>query len=234
VTDVIAHRGAAPAERENTVAAFRRAVELGADGVELDVRPTADGALVVHHDPRLPDGRPIVATDRADLPDHVPDLAAALDACAGVVVNVELKNDPADPDFDPADRLADAVVELLASRPEPADRWLLSSFRRETIDRVRVLAPDLATAYLVTGADAAAIEACRRHGHGTLHPWVGALTAAGVAAAKAAGLVVNTWTCNDAAQARRVAAWGVDGIVTDAPDVIRAALTRPPEPAAPA
>jgi len=227
VTDVIAHRGASRVERENTVAAFRLAVELGADGIELDVRPSADGALVVHHDARLADGRPIIGLARAELPDHVADLGAALDACAGVVVNVELKNDPGEPDFDPTDRLADAVVTLLNARPEPVGRWLLSSFRRATIDRVRSLAPHLATACLVTAADGEAIDACRRYGHGTLHPWVGGLTADDVAAAKAAGLVVNTWTCNDPAEARRVAAWGVDGIVTDVPDVIRAALLEP-------
>ena len=68
MTQVIAHRGASGLEPENTVAAFRRAVALGADGVELDVRRSADGVLVVHHDARLADGRAIVTVPEAELP----------------------------------------------------------------------------------------------------------------------------------------------------------------------
>lgn len=226
MTDVIAHRGASQACTENTVAAFRRAVELGADGIELDVRATADGVLVVHHDALLADGRTIVQTTRADLPEHVPELAEALDACRDVVVNLEIKNDPADPDFDPTDQVATGAVELLGRRSEPRDRWLISSFRIETVDHVRVLASDLATAFL-TGIDVdEAIDVCRQHGHTTWHPWVGAVTQEVIDAAHAAGLRVNTWTCNDAEQAVRLAGWGIDGIVTDVPDVIAAALGR--------
>ena len=68
LTRVIAHRGASAAERENTVAAFARAVAMGADGIELDVRRTADGQPAIHHDPDLPDGRPIASLLAADLP----------------------------------------------------------------------------------------------------------------------------------------------------------------------
>ena len=57
--------------------------------------------------PDLADGRAIVDVDAADLPAHVPDLDAALDACAGMWVNVEIKNDPHEPDFDPTDSIAD-------------------------------------------------------------------------------------------------------------------------------
>lgn len=226
MTDVIAHRGASRAERENTLAAFRRAVELGADGVELDARRTADGALVVHHDALLGDGRAIVATAAADLPPEVPTLTDALDACAPLVVNIELKNSPDDPDFDPEDRLADAVVALLRDRSEPRDRWLLSSFRMATIDRVRARAPDLATAFLTSFPSEDVVADAVAHGHGTLHPWEAMLTAPVVAAASAAGLRVNTWTCNDPERARELARWGVGGIITDVPDEIRTALGR--------
>src|SRR4051812_33810066 len=91
---VIAHRGASKAERENTLGAFRRARAMGADAVELDVRRTVDGVLVVHHDP-LP----------AELTPHVPTLGDALDACTGMWVNVEIKNDPDEPDFDERDTI---------------------------------------------------------------------------------------------------------------------------------
>lgn len=224
MTDVIAHRGASRGARENTIEAFRLAVALGAEAVELDVRRTADGVLVVHHDAVVGDGRAIVETRRADVPDHVPDLGAALDAAAGVVVNIEIKNDKRDPDFDPGDAVADAVVALLGRRDEPVSRWLVSSFRLATVDRLHAQRPDLPTALLSVDAEPSTIARCREHGHGTWHPWIGALSADAVSAARAEGLLVNTWTVNDPDQARRAAEWGVDGIVTDVPDVIRAAL----------
>jgi len=61
VTLVYAHRGASAAEPENTLAAFRAAARMGADGVELDVRRTADGGAAVVHDATLADGRPVAS-----------------------------------------------------------------------------------------------------------------------------------------------------------------------------
>jgi glycerophosphoryl diester phosphodiesterase len=73
---------------ENTLAAFARARRLGADGVELDVRLTADGALAVCHDPNIPGVGRVADLDVHQLPDHVPLLAAALGACVGMTLNV--------------------------------------------------------------------------------------------------------------------------------------------------
>jgi len=115
---VIAHRGACRRAPENTVAAFELARELGSDWVELDVRRTADGALAVHHDAALADGRLIVDLAASDLPPDVPGLGAALDACRGMGVNIEIKNAPVDADFDPDRTLAGDVVALLADRGE--------------------------------------------------------------------------------------------------------------------
>ncbi|HLU41847.1 MAG TPA: glycerophosphodiester phosphodiesterase, partial [Microthrixaceae bacterium] len=72
---VIAHRGASADHRENTIEAFHGAREQGADWVELDVRRSADGALVVHHDPVYADGRTVARVAADDRPDHVPLLA---------------------------------------------------------------------------------------------------------------------------------------------------------------
>jgi glycerophosphoryl diester phosphodiesterase len=86
---VLGHRGAAATHPENTLEAFAGALDAGADGVELDVRRTADGALAVVHDATLPDGRLVAGTDAADLGEAVPLLADALDACREArVVNV--------------------------------------------------------------------------------------------------------------------------------------------------
>jgi glycerophosphoryl diester phosphodiesterase len=218
VTVIIAHRGASAAEPENTLAAFARAAQLGADAVELDVRATADRRLVVHHDPRTGDGAVIVESVAADLPRSIPDLAAALDACDGMFVNIEIKNDPEEPDFDPSDWTARAVCGLLARRGQ-LRRWLISSFRYETIAVCHAVLPGVRTAWLVGGADPATVERAAAGGHDAIHPWVVGLTEDQVRRAHIAGLAVNTWTCDDPDRMRELIAWGIDGICTNVPDV---------------
>lgn len=224
---IIAHRGASAAHVENTVAAFAAAGPLGADGIELDARRTADGAVVVHHDDALPDGRVIVETARADLPAHVPTLAEALDACGDLTVNIEVKNWPDDRDFDPDEMVAAAVVEEVRRRPS-ADRYLISSFHRPTIDRVRAVMPELATAYLHMHIDGpTALAEAVAHGHGALHPWYGWATEEVVAAAHEQGVIVNVWTVDEPEVMAELATRGVDGIVTNVPDVALEVLGPP-------
>jgi glycerophosphoryl diester phosphodiesterase len=226
VTDVIAHRGASRVELGNTVAAFERAVARGADGIELDVRRTADGAVVVHHDAALSDGRVIVHTPRRDLPFYVPTLADALDACKGAWVNIEIKNDPREPDFDPDDPTVDGVLAELRRRGPSEGPWLISSFRLETLDRSHQLAPEVPTGWLVFALDPDTPPMLAARGHAAVHPAVSAVDAGVVERCHAAGLRVNAWTCNDPDWAQELAGWGVDGIVTDVPGVILDAFGR--------
>lgn len=223
----MAHRGASRAERENTLAAFSLAAEMGADAVELDVRRAADGSLVVHHDPHVADGRAIVRTSRVELPAEIPLLDAALDACGGMWVNVEIKNDPNEPDFDPTDDVAVDVAAALFRRNEPR-RFLVSSFRRETIDRFRAVVPDIATAWLTPGVAvddmAATFASLRDAGHAAVHPWFGLVTEPFVTEAHAHGLMVNVWTCDEPSKMSELRAFGVDGICTNVPDVAIATL----------
>jgi glycerophosphoryl diester phosphodiesterase len=223
-TQVIAHRGASRMARENTVEAFRLAGVVGAHAVELDVRRTADGVLVVHHDPMLPDGRLIAGLDAADLPAHIPSLTAALDACTGMWVNVEIKNDPGEGDFDPTDSIADHTVALLQARAED-DRWVISSFRLETVDRCRALAPAIRTAWLTYTISDGVVGTIAERGHAAWHPWVGNLTRALIDEAHASGLQVNTWTCDDPERMGELVSWGIDGICTNLPDVALSVLT---------
>lgn len=222
MTDVIAHRGASRLARENTIEAFELAVKVGADAVELDVRRTADGVLVVHHDAIVNDGRVIAETTWQDLPAYVPTLGDALDACAGVWVNIEIKNNEQEPDFDPADRAAVDVLATLAERG--SGRWLLSSFRLRTVDRCRLLDPSVPTAWLTLDLSPEVVEQAAARGHTAVHPWEPTVTADQVERCHEAGLLVNTWTCNDPERFRALVAAGVDGVVTDVPDVMLAAL----------
>ena len=223
---VIAHRGASAVAPENTIEAFQLAKALGADWVELDARRTADGAVIVHHDGQLADGRVIVDLDRSDLPAHVCDLTAALDACAGMAVNIEIKNWPGDQDFDDTFAVAEFVVAEVGRRASHGE-VLVSSFHQPTIDRVHQLDPEIPTAFLHHFEDrsweelAAAIAA---DGHVALHPWDGVVDQELMAAAKAHALDVNVWTVDDPDRMATLVALGVDGICTNVPDVARSVV----------
>jgi glycerophosphoryl diester phosphodiesterase len=226
---VIAHRGASAAAPENTLEAFGLAGELGADWVEFDARRTADGVVVVHHDAHLADGRAIVELARRELPDHVCELTEALDACAGLSVNIEIKNWPGDIDFDPDDAVARFVVEEVARRDVRA-AVLVSCFHQPTIDRVHELDPAVPTAYLHHVDDrswtelAAAVAAA---GHVALHPWDHVVDSSYLAAAVAHGLEVNVWTVDDPDRMAALVALGVDGLCTNVPDVARSVVGPP-------
>jgi glycerophosphoryl diester phosphodiesterase len=225
---VLGHRGASAAAPENTLAAFERARELGADGVELDVRRTADDVLVVHHDPEV-DGFGVIArASFADLRAQHPSvatLAEALDACAGMLVNAEIKCLPWEPDPDTDGRVARATVDAIVATGTNA---VISSFDLDAVDRVRSFGAGIETGWLTHGqeVDAAARRAAE-HGHEWVNPdFRAALTAGadGIAAAHRAGVRVSVWTVDDPEEARALAAAGVDIIITNAPDVIASAL----------
>lgn len=224
VTNVIGHRGAPRLARENTIESFRAAVSAGATGIELDARRTADGVLVVHHDAHL-DGVPLIERRADELPGWLPTLSAALDACEGAFVNVEIKNDPAEPDFDADETVAVDVIAELSRRSKPASAWLISSFRIETVDRCRTENPAIPTAWItVNPVGAQDIDSLVATGHQAVHPWVPTVDRALVERCHAAGLQVNTWTCNDVERVIELDAWGIDGICTDVPDVVVATL----------
>ena len=229
---VLAHRGARTVAPENTIEAFTVALAQGADGVELDVHRTADGGLVVHHDADAPGLGVLAELDLAEIRGsrpEIPTLVEVLDSCRGALVNVEVKNMPGDADYDDSHVVARLVVELLESRGFEDD-VLVSSFNLASIDRVRELAPTVPTGLLsMFGVDPFdALELCVARGHGALHPFIGILPA-GAATAVAGrahdlGLRVNVWTVNDGDEIARLAAAGIDGIMTDVPDLARASL----------
>jgi glycerophosphoryl diester phosphodiesterase len=231
---ILAHRGASGTAPENTLEAFREAMAQGADGVELDVHRSADGVLVVHHDAAAP-GIGVLAEHpaaeiRATLP-SVPTLEEALDACAGMLVNVEVKNLPGDADYDPDEYVAAAVVKLVEAR-DRRDDVLVSSFNLASIERVHELDDAVPTAFLtLVGFDPLdGVTVAAERGHAAVHPDVRSLVGpvAGATANRAhdLGLAVNVWTVNLPEEVRRLAAAGVDAVITDVPEVARAALAK--------
>ena len=220
----MAHRGASKAAPANTLAAFRLARDMGAHAVELDVRQCASGELVVHHDPQIADGRIIIHLTKSQLPEHIPTLDEALDACGDMWVDVEVKNYYTEPDYDANDTRTLAVLDLLRRRVAvhgDVNRYLLSCFRRKTVDRAHEEWSALPTAWLtVNVSDAASLARdLRESGHAAVHPEVSRVTKELIDVFHAEGVRVNTWTCDDPARMRDLIAWGIDGICTNVPDV---------------
>lgn len=238
VTQVIAHRGASHAEPENTLAAFLRAVEMGADAIELDVRCTGDGTLIVHHDAVTPQGQIIACTARRDLDAEIPELGDALVACAGVAVNVEIKPPELAPRSGPAnpavgggadvvggavgayglEYVVDETISVLEGFGG-GPRWMVSSFSREAVARVGRHHLAMRTALLCDTVDVEDIDAAAEQGCWGINPGDSAVTAAFVRAAHLAGLAVNVWTVDDPRRLEELMGWGVDGIFTNVPDL---------------
>jgi glycerophosphoryl diester phosphodiesterase len=217
VTEVFAHRGLHQVERENTVAAFLAARAAGAHGVELDVRLSADGALVIHHDPLI-GGRPVSQTPWREMPDYVPSLAGAMGACASMSVNVEIKNSLGEPGYDPTGALATRVVEVL-HEGSWAERCVVSSFDLATCRRVVEVDPGLLVGLLVEpGCDLAdALARAAEAGCRALHPYVADVDAAAVAHARELGLALNVWTVNERHDLEAMIGLEVACVITDDP-----------------
>ncbi len=219
---VVAHRGASVGRRENTVEAFEEAAAQGADWVEMDVRLSADGVLIVHHDAHFDDGRLVRETPADEVPDYVPNLAEAFEACGGMGVNVEVKNLPGDPDHDASDQVCAAVAGLVAAY-RPADELLVSSFDISAVDRIRGTDPTLPTGWLVVerhGTDLA-LDRVVAHGHSSVNPWDELVDESMVVAAHQRGLRMVVWTVDDPGRISQLADWGVDGIITNRPELAR-------------
>jgi glycerophosphoryl diester phosphodiesterase len=221
---IFAHRGDRVAERENTIAAFRSAAEAGAAGVELDVRRTADGHLVVHHDAVIGGLGAICEIELSHLRRNapwLPTLTEAVAACTDIWVNVEVKNHPDDIDWDPDREVADMLGDVIEQTG-----IIVSSFDWETV--AATSAVGWPSAYLVDSGLEAAIARAGDAGIRAVNPradLVDSPTGAElVAAAAADGLWLMTWTVNDEDQGRRLRDLGVQVIFTDDPRRMTAAL----------
>jgi len=219
---VIAHRGASGYEYENSLAAFRRAVMLDADGVELDVHASRDGRLVVHHDPALPGLGPISGLDLAAIRETrlpngepVPLLAEVLDLVGDRDVWVEVK--ALAPAWDTA------LLATLDQGPAP-HRYAVHSFDHRLVARLGQIRPGLRRGVLLSAYLADTVSAMQAVGATTLWQEWHLIDEDLVRTVHAAGLGIVAWTVNELADLRRLAQLGVDGLCGNYPDRIRVAI----------
>ncbi len=230
----IAHRGASAVAPENTLAAFHKALELGADGIELDVRLCADGTPVVIHNPSVDattDGSGSVAqmTLRelkqldagawfapAFAGERIPTLEETLAAVGGrLLVNIELKGKAI-----LGRRLVRATVDLI-ERYCLAERVLVSSFNPLLLHRVQRIAPKIATGLLYLWAFLPGVaQRVAPQPYTALHPSVGILTQDHRDWIRRHPYRIHVWTVDEPTEMRRLIEWGVGGIITNTPDVL--------------
>ena len=222
---VFAHRGGSKIGPENTSAAFDRGLLAGADGLELDVHLSRDRIVVVHHDATLDRATratgPLVDRTASELaPLDVPTLREVLARYADIGIIIELK------EAGPA--LARAVVDEVR-RAGAVHRVCLGSFSRSALRAARAMAPDIAT----SGARFEVRMALYRSWCGIAPGRVPyqafqvpetsgstrVVSPRFVEFAHKAGIAVQVWTVDELEDIRRLLDWGVDGIISDRPDV---------------
>ncbi|MBM3533266.1 MAG: glycerophosphodiester phosphodiesterase [Alphaproteobacteria bacterium] len=233
---VAGHRGAKLRAPENTLAGFHAAKRLGAGWVELDAKLTRDGVPIVIHDQTLERttdgaGRVESATlaeigrldagkwfSREFAGEKVPTLADALKAIAaeGMGVNVEIKPCPGR-EHETAEASIAVIREVWpSSLPAP----IVSSFRRASLEKAKMVAPELPRGLLIEARETGWRETAEGLGCKAIHPEWSALDTEWVAEIHRSGFACVTWTVNDPQAAKRLLGWGVDCIITDAPDLI--------------
>lgn len=241
MTLVIAHRGASAYAPENTMPAFELAVQMRADMLELDVQRSADGVLVCFHD--LTTERwnrrkqPVSGYDFADLQSldiGGARIAPLAEVCGlarerGVQLNIELKQHGIAAD-----------VARLVQAERVAEQVLISSFSTLALSEMEQAAPQLPRAYLmgtrtlrpvVRFRESWPFQALRRANCVAWHPvHLLPLLRRTVPRVRRAGYKVNVWTVNEIDIMQQLIAIGVDGIITDVPDVLRRVLEEPRAP----
>jgi glycerophosphoryl diester phosphodiesterase len=220
----IAHRGASGYAPENTILAFKKALDLGCEGIEIDVRATSDGKAVVMHDEQLDRttfGRGLVKHHtlaqlqqirNKNANECIPSLLETLQTINGAChLNIEIKEPEA---------VADVLLSIKESAGwKPGQIWI-SAFNWEILLDIKNQFPNLNLGVLTESNLPKAIEFAKKHNLFAVHPYHGLLNKHRCAALQSAGIRIFAWTVNDKAIINEMLHLGVDGIISDFPDKI--------------
>ncbi|MBE3598536.1 MAG: glycerophosphodiester phosphodiesterase [Limnochordaceae bacterium] len=229
---ILAHRGFSARAPENTLVAFRMALEAGADGIELDVQLSRDGVPVVIHDERVDrttDGKGWVKDFTLDqlrafdaggwfgeafAGERIPTLDEVLEVAGpgSRLINVELKSGLVQ-----YPGLEHKVIAAL-ERAGALEKSVLSSFNHFSLRTVKALRPQARTGVLYMEGLVDPWAYARLVPADAIHPPRYAVLPELVEGAHRAGVAVHVWTVDERAELRRMADWGVDAIITNRPD----------------
>lgn len=237
---VLAHRGFSGNYPENTMRAFRKAIEAGADGIELDIHESRDGQLVIIHDENLVrttgiDGivsdftlaeltRTRASRTKSDAFDTpIPSFEEFCEFASNgsFITNVEIKTN--NQWYQDIERKAIDMVRAYGLQ----DRIIFSSFNWISVMRARQLAPEIPCGFLYDGNKHLHLAPQTKDaGIQFMHPDFALLDDAIVAECRENGIGLNVWTINEESQMRRLIDWDVDSAITNYPDMCLRLLGR--------
>lgn len=222
----IGHRGAMGHLAENTLESISLALEMGVDAIEIDVHRCITGELVVIHDftlDRTTNGEGEVAGHsleylRSLLVEgkfKIPLLTEVLDFIEGKCrINIELKG------LNTAEATCKIIKQYVQERNWDYDDFIVSSFQKNELFMVLKTDPEIHIGVLSKASVAEAIELGKMLKAKAIHPSLGIITRRGVQAAHDAGFNVNVWTVNDRETIERMKEFGVNGIISDYPELL--------------
>ncbi len=226
MTAKIGHRGAKGYVTENTLESFQHALDLGVDGIELDVHICASGEIVVFHDftldrltnktgaiaqYSLSELNSIVIKNNHKIP-TLPEVLALINRKC--FVNIELKGSgTAEPVFN-------FLSNLIQNENWQSKDFLISSFQQEELEKFAGFQSEIPLAVLTQASVKQAIEWAVVLRAQAIHPHFSLLTTENCEKAKALGLQINTWTVNTTEEIKAVKRFNISGIISDFPDRI--------------
>lgn len=230
---VYAHRGASGYAPENTIAAFKKAVELGAGGIELDVQITTDGHVVVIHDTtvdRTSDGTgnvkemtlaQIRSLDAGSwfsseyAGEKIPTLEEVMEFLKDkdILLNIEIKPTPV------YNHGVEEKVEELIRKYKMKDQIIISGFCHRNLEAIKAIDPELKTGLLYTALLSETGWYAYMVGAKAVHPNYNYLDEIVFKQCREYGIQINTWTVNKREDMEKLVKAGVDGIITNYPDI---------------
>ena len=216
---VCAHRGVSSDHRENTLEAFHAAVQQEADSIELDVWLTKDNQLAIHHD-KTCEGIDIEGSNLERLPNFVPTLNDVLNNFKTIPLNIELKISP----FTDLQRLAERVVYELNGKITSSP-LLVSSFNLEILQNLRKYSRRIRLGYLTAQEDwerSKLFEMVTENNFQAVHPHYSLVSEDFMNISKENDVEVNVWTVNEQSAVARQVNFGVNSIITDEVQMVKA------------
>lgn len=220
----IGHRGAKGHEPENTLPSFQKALELNADGIELDVHVCKTGELIVIHDftvDRTTNGSGTVSeltlseikALRINGHIEIPTLEEVLELTGKkCLVNIELKGRHT------AKPVSHLIEKYVLEKEYQYEDFIVSSFQREELEMMYLINPKVRLGVLSQASVTQALEWASAFSAKAIHPHFSLLTEENVQKAQEQGFKVYTWTINETEDIERIKTYNIDGIITDFPE----------------
>jgi glycerophosphoryl diester phosphodiesterase len=216
----IGHRGAKGYEPENTLISFEKAIQLNADGIELDVHLSLDGEIMIIHDEtidRTSNGKGFVYQFTAsELKKYgIPTLIEVLELVnRNCFVNIELKG------IGTVKAVVELIVHYISEKNWSYTDFLVSSFDWKMLEEVYLLNPKIRIGVLTEESVEEALAFAKKTKAFSIHPDYRLLTKENVALMQENGFEVYSWTVNSTEDIQKIKSFNVNGIISDFPDRI--------------